>query len=181
MYLDVDGIDNEVIDEVTVMCVTVLQTTKSIQLIKTVFNIFNSLLKYQYSIVHLVEFKLIRQKIELLNASADEILVVFTLLSYLLTQYQDPAIIEEVVFLLFDEVFKGCQYSFLIEMVNHLFEQFSGNAFIMSLFDKYIPDAYQNALLNAFSHNANINPVCDLICAYLFCDGMKFNPFIISR
>lgn len=166
------------IDEVIIMCISILQNTKSIQPIKSVFSVFNSLLKCQYNIVHLVEFKLIRQKIELLNASADEIIIVFTLLSYLLTQYQDPVSIEEVVFLLFDEVFKGYQYSFLVEMVNHLFEQFSGNAFILSLFDKYIPDAYQNALLNAFNHNDNINPVCDLICAYLFCDGMRFHSFI---
>ena len=111
---------------------------------------------------------LVKQLIELLDTTAEDISIVFTLLSNLLSLYEDPVILESLVVLLFDEVFKGYKYSFLVEKVNELFNRFQDNSILMSLFDKYIPDAYQNALLTAINHQENVESISRLIVAYLF-------------
>ena len=111
---------------------------------------------------------LVKQQIELLDTTAEDISIVFTLLSNLLSLYEDPVILESLVVLLFDEVFKGYKYSFLVEKVNELFNRFQDNSLLMSLFDKYIPDAYQNALLTAINHQENVESISKLIVAYLF-------------
>lgn len=111
---------------------------------------------------------LVKQQIELLDTTAEDISIVFTLLSNLLSLYEDPVILESLVVLLFDEVFKGYKYSFLVEKVNELFNRFQDNSILMSLFDKYIPDAYQNALLTAINHQENVESISRLIVAYLF-------------
>lgn len=112
--------------------------------------------------------QLVKQQIELLDTTAEDISIVFTLLSNLLSLYEDPVILESLVVLLFDEVFKGYKYSFLVEKVNELFNRFQDNSILMSLFDKYIPDAYQNALLTAINHQENVESISRLIVAYLF-------------
>lgn len=163
-----EGIEPAVIHDIILLCDSILKTTNSIQNIISVFSIFNRLCACHYILIDLLDMGIITQKIELLNNTTEEIASVFTLLSNLLHQYEDASILEEIVILLFNVVFKGYKYHFLVEKVNNLFEEYKDNSFIFDLFDKFIPDAYQNALLIAINSNESLDSICDLICAYLF-------------
>lgn len=145
-----------------------LEITHSNQLIQSVFLLYNRLISIHVDITVNLPIQLVKQQIELLDTTAEDISIVFTLLSNLLSLYEDPVILESLVVLLFDEVFKGYKYSFLVEKVNELFNRFQDNSLLMSLFDKYIPDAYQNALLTAINHQENVESISKLIVAYLF-------------
>ena len=145
-----------------------LEISHSNQLIQSVFLLYNCLISIHVDITVNLPIQLVKQQIELLDTTAEDISIVFTLLSNLLSLYEDPVILESLVVLLFDEVFKGYKYSFLVEKVNELFNRFQDNSLLMSLFDKYIPDAYQNALLTAINHQENVESISKLIVAYLF-------------
>ena len=145
-----------------------LEISHSNQLIQSVFLLYNCLISIHVDITVNLPIQLVKQQIELLDTTAEDISIVFTLLSNLLSLYEDPVILESLVVLLFDEVFKGYKYSFLVEKVNVLFNRFQDNSLLMSLFDKYIPDAYQNALLTAINHQENVESISKLIVAYLF-------------
>lgn len=164
----VEGIDINVINEIISLCNSALEKSYSKQVIIAVFSIFNKLCLCNYMLVDKIQIHTISQKIELLNNTMDEVSTVFSLLSSLLHQYTNPTIIEEIIVMVFNAVFKGHKYYFLVEKVNKLFEEYKDNTFIFDLFDKFIPDAYQNALLAAINGKEPLDPICDLICAYLF-------------
>lgn len=115
----------------------------------------------------------IQEKISLLTNSPEEISCIFTLVSNLLKQYyqSNSSLLLESVELLFDVVFKGYHYPFIVNEVSKLYEIYASHPVVFNRFDQVIPTVFQNALLTAINNDDNADPVCHLICNYLFSEG----------